>query len=322
MYASNTVNMLKVKAAPLPTTPEAALHHRIGNTPLIRLFAPVEGLQGITLLAKAEWANPSGSSADRAAAFLVGNAQQRGWLHPGKTILEASSGNMGVALAMLGATLGIPVQVVVPSNAHAAVFALLEAYGAKVERTAAEAGVNGAILRARELVGDHPEQYCYLDQFSAEATWLAHYQTTGQEIWQQTSGAITHFVAALGTSGTFLGAARKLKENKPPLVTVSVQPEDESKLLAGMRNMHAAFVPAIYNPHLASREVVLSDAEAVSMARLLAHKEGLLVGPSGAAAVAAAVQIAREEAAAGRQAMIVTLLPEGGERSVASGWLK
>lgn len=298
---------------PFASTPEAALQARIGQTPLIRLFAPVENLSGITLLAKAEWMNPGGNSKDRAAAAMLADAQARGLLRPGQSILEATSGNMGVSLAMLGALLGIPVHLTLPADASPAYPRLFTAYGASFELTPAAAGLDGAILRARELAGQKPEHYCLLDQFSNDANWLAHYRSTGPEIWQQTEGRLTHFVAGVGSGGTFLGTARKLKEMNPLLTTVCVQPEENARI-AGLCSMHAPVIPAIYNPHLASREVLIGEAEARASMEQMARCEGLLVSPASAAVLAACAQIAREEAEAGREAIIATLLGDSGER--------
>jgi len=292
----------------------SSLPERIGATPLVRLTQPVRGLPGITLLAKAEWANPGGSVKDRAAASMVADARDRGLLRPGKTLLDATSGNTGIALAMLGAALGFPVLLAMPANVSPERKKILRAYGAEVEWTDPDQGSDGAIRRARELAGNDPKRFCYVDQYSNDANWLAHYRTTGPEIWEQTVGQITHFVAGLGTSGTFMGTTRRLKELNPALQAISFQPDSPFHGLEGLKHMGTSIVPAIYNPHLADRALEVETEAAYAMAKQLAREEGLLVGISAAAAVVASVSIATEETAAGRQALIVTVLPDSAEK--------
>lgn len=291
-----------------------SLPERIGNTPLIRLEQPVREFAGITLLAKAEWANPGGSVKDRAAAGIVRDAIARGQLTPGKTLLDATSGNTGIAFAMLGAALGFPVHLAMPTSVSAERKRILGAYGAVVDWTDPDQGSDGAIRRARELAGNDPAKYYYADQYSNDANWLAHYHGTGPEIWRQTAGQVTHFVAGLGTSGTFMGTTRYLKEQNPALQAISFQPDSPFHGLEGMKHMGSAIVPAIYNPHLADRDLAVETEAAYAMAKRLAHDEGVLVGISAAAAVVASVEIAREEAAAGRQAVIVTVLPDSADK--------
>jgi cysteine synthase B len=300
--------------------PGSALPERIGSTPLIRLDQLIRsdkslrGHPAITLLAKAEWANPGGSVKDRAAASMVADVRDRGLLKPGKTLLDATSGNTGIAFAMLGAALGFPVQLAMPSNVSPERKRILSAYGAQVEWTNPDLGSDGAIRRAREMAGNEPDRYCYVDQYSNDANWLAHYRTTGPEIWQQTGGQVTHFVAGLGTSGTFMGTTRRLKELNPTLQAVSFQPDSPFHGLEGLKHMGSSIVPAIYNPHLADCSQEIETEAAYAMAKQLAREEGLLVGISAAAAVVASLQIAREEFAAGRPAVIVTVLPDSGEK--------
>jgi cysteine synthase B len=288
----------------------SSLPERIGKTPLVRLDQAVRGLQGITLLGKAEWANPSGSVKDRAAAAMVRDAIAHKLLVPGKTLLDSSTGNHGIALAMLGAALGFPVHLAMPSSVSAEHKRILAAYGATVDWTDPSQGADGAILRARELVGNDPNCFCYVDQYSNDANWLEHFHTTGLEIWEQTAGQITHFVAGLGTSGTFIGAARRLKGFKSTLQAISVQPDSPSHGIRGLRHMGLSIVPAIYNPHLADRDLEIETSAAYEMARRLAREEGLLLSPSAAATVLASVQIAQEEAETGRTAVIVAILPD------------
>jgi len=292
----------------------SSLLERVGDTPLIRLDGLVRGLEGITLLAKAEWANPGGSVKDRAAASMVRVARDNGSLTPGKTLLDATSGNTGIAYAMLGAALGFPVLLAMPSNVSAERKRILQAYGAKVEWTNPDFGSDGAIRRARELAANDPERFFYADQYSNPANWRAHYETTGPEIWRQTGGAVTHFVAGLGTSGTFMGAVRRLKELKPSLRAVSMQPDSPFHGLEGLKHMATAIVPPIYDPQLADRDVEVETEAAYAMAKRLAREQGLLVGISAAAAVVASLRVAREEAAAGRAATIVTVLPDSADK--------
>lgn len=294
--------------------PGLSLLDRIGSTPLIRLDGLVRELEGVTLLAKAEWANPGGSVKDRAAFAMVRDARTRGLLQPGKILLDSTSGNTGIALAMLGAALGFPVHLTMPSNVSPERKSILRAYGATIEWTDPDEGSDGAIRRARELAGNAPDRFCYVDQYSNDANWMAHYDSTGPEILAQTGGTITHFVAGLGTTGTFMGTTRRLKEHNPAIQAVSFQPDSPFHGLEGLKHMGSAIVPAIYNPHLADRALEVETEAAYDMVRRLARNEGLLVGISSGAALVVCLQIAREEAAAGRSAVIVTVLPDSAEK--------
>jgi len=287
---------------------------RIGSTPLLRLERPVDGLEGITLLAKAEWANPGGSVKDRAAAAMVRDARARGLLVPGKTLLDASSGNTGIAFAMLGAALDFPVHLAMPSNVSLERKRILSAYRAQMDWTDPDLGSDGAIRRARELAGNDPDRFYYADQYSNDANWLAHFHSTGPEIWQQSSGQVTHFVAGLGTSGTFMGTTRYLKGQNSALQAISFQPDSPFHGIEGLKHMGSSIVPAIYNPHLADHSVEVETEAAYEMAKRLARDEGVLVGISAAAAVVVCARIAEEEAAAGRPAVIVTVLPDSAEK--------
>ena len=298
----------------LDERPGVSLLDRIGNTPLLRLDRVVQDLESISLLAKAEWVNPGGSVKDRAAASMVREAQANGSLRPGKTLLDATSGNTGIAFAMLGAALGFPVLLAMPSNVSLERKRILQAYGAEVEWTDPDQGSDGAIRRARELAAQEPDRFCYMDQYSNNANWRAHYETTGPEIWRQTAGQVTHFVAGLGTSGTFVGTVRRLRELNPLLQAVSMQPDSPFHGLEGLKHMASAIVPAIYDPRLANRNIEVETEAAYAMAKRLAREEGLLVGISAAGAVVASLQIAREEAEAGRNATIVTVLPDSADK--------
>ncbi len=299
--------------------PGSSLVDRIGATPLVRLGLSglggvSRGFAGIQVLGKAEWANPGGSVKDRAAASMVADARDRGMLTPGKTILDATSGNTGIAFAMLGAALGIPVHLAMPANVSPERRRILNAFGAKVDWTDPGKGSDGSILRACELAGNDPDRYCYMDQYSNDANWLAHYRTTGPEIWEQTGGRITHFVAGLGTGGTFMGVTRRLKELNPSIRAISFQPDSPFHGLEGLKHMGTSIVPAIFNRYLADRNLEIETEAAHEMARRLAREEGMMVGISAAAAVVASLRIAEEEAHAGRSAVIVTVLPDGADK--------
>ena len=291
-----------------------ALLDRIGNTPLLRLERLTANLPGIQILGKAEWANPGGSVKDRAASGIVADAQKRGLLKPGKHLLDATSGNTGIAYAMLGAAMGFPVTLCIPSNVSLERKRILAAYGANVVWTDPADGSDGAIRRARALAADEPEKYFYADQYGNNANWRAHYLGTANEIWQQTEGLVTHFVAGLGTSGTFVGTSRRLKELNPAIQCVSMQPDSPFNGLEGLKHMATAIVPPIYDPALADRNIDMETEAAYAMAKRLGRTEGLLVGVSSAAAVATCLHIAEEEAAHGREAVIVTILADSADK--------
>jgi len=291
-----------------------ALLDRIGNTPLIRLERLTAHLPGIQLLGKAEWNNPGGSVKDRAASGIVADAQKRGLLKPGKHLLDATSGNTGIAYSMLGAAMGFPVTLCIPSNVSMERKRILAAYGANVVWTDPADGSDGAIRKARALAAEQPEKYFYADQYGNNANWRAHYLTTANEIWQQTDGQITHFVAGLGTSGTFVGTSRRLKELNPAIQCVSMQPDSPFNGLEGLKHMATAIVPPIYDSALADRNIEMETEAAYAMAKRLGRTEGVLVGVSSAAAVAASLLIAEEEAAKGREAVIVTILADSADK--------
>jgi len=292
----------------------SALLDRIGNTPLVRLERITAHLPGIQLLGKAEWTNPGGSVKDRAASSIVSAAMEKGRLGPNQHLLDATSGNTGIAYAMLGAAMGFPVTLCVPANVSPERKRILKAYGANVVWTDAGDGSDGAIRKARELAASEPEKYFYADQYGNDANWQAHYRGTANEIWQQTGGQLTHFVAGLGTSGTFMGTTRRLKELNPKIHCISMQPDSPFNGLEGLKHMATAIVPRIYDPSLADRNVEMETEAAYRMAKRLARTEGLLVGVSAAGAVAASLRVAEEEATAGREAVIVTVLPDSADK--------
>lgn len=288
------------------------LLERIGNTPLVRLERTVEHLPGIQLLGKAEWVNPGGSVKDRAASAIVAAAETKGLLQ-GRHLLDATSGNTGIAYAMLGAAKGFPVTLCMPSNVSSERKRILHAYGANVIWTDPADGSDGAIRKARELAQD-TEHYYYADQYGNDANWRAHYLGTANEIWQQTEGQITHFLAGLGTSGTFVGTTRRLKELNPAIECIAMQPDSPFNGLEGLKHMATAIVPPIYDASLADLQVQQSTEGAYEMAKTLARTEGLLVGISSAAAVAASLKIAEREAANGNTAVIVTVLCDSADK--------
>jgi cysteine synthase B len=304
--------MIAAPAKPLGLT----LFDRIGNTPLLRIEGLVQR-PGIQILAKAEWTNPGGSVKDRAASAIVADAIRQGQLTPGssdKALLDATSGNTGIAYAMLGAAMGFPVTLCVPSNVSPERKNILAAYGANVIWTDPADGSDGAIRMARKLIADDPSRFFYADQYANDNNWRAHYYSTANEIWQQTSGAITHFVAGLGTSGTFMGTTRRLRELNPKIRCISMQPDSPFNGLEGLKHMATAIVPPIYDPSLADRNIEMPTERAYAMCKRLARTQGLLLGISAGAAVAAARHVAEEEAHAGREAVVVTILPDSADK--------
>jgi cysteine synthase B len=306
---------LREAALGLGETLGHSLVERIGNTPLLRLDALTRDLPGIALLGKAEWYNPGGSVKDRAAANIVAEARRTGKLRPGQSLLDSTSGNTGIAYAMLGAAEGFPVTLCMPENVSRERKQILQGYGANIIYTDPADGSDGAIRMARELAGSHPEQYFYADQYSNKANWKAHYHGTANEIWQQTLGRITHFVSMLGTSGTFVGTTRRLKELNPAVQCISLQPDSSFHGIEGAKHMASAIVPKIYDPDLADQNLEISTEDAYAMARQLSRSAGLLLGISSAAAVVGCLKIARELPLNTRQeAVIVTILCDSGDK--------
>ncbi len=299
-----------ISAKPLGTT----LLERIGNTPLVQLDRLTAHLPSVRIFGKAEWMNPGGSVKDRAASSIVAAAQRDGQLGSGRILLDATSGNTGIAYAMLGAAQGFRVMLCMPSNVSVERKRILDAYGAEVLWTDPADGSDGAIRKARELADAHPEKYFYADQYGNDNNWLAHYRGTANEIWQQTEGTVTHFIAALGTSGTFMGTTRRLRELNPKIKCISMQPNSPFNGLEGLKHMATAIVPRIYDPALADRNIDMATERAYAMSKWLGRNQGLLIGVSAAAAVAAALEVAEDEAAAGREAVIVTILCDAADK--------
>lgn len=293
----------------------------IGNTPLLSLSKIEQDVPGVHLLAKAEWLNPGGSVKDRAAASIVADAQSRGLLGDGKRLLDASSGNTAVAYAMLGAAKGYPVTLCVPKNANPQVLGLLRAYGAEILLTDPLQGSDGAIREARRLAEAHPEQFVYLDQYNNPANWQAHYRTTAVEMWTQTQGAVTHVVAGLGTTGTFVGTTRRLKELKPTIQAIAVQPDAPLHGLEGLKHLESALVPGIYDPSLPDETYFISTEDAYEAVQRLVEQEGLSVGPSSGAALAASLKLAQQLSSIQTPGVIVMIFPDSGARYVTEGLL-
>ncbi|MGH9496457.1 MAG: PLP-dependent cysteine synthase family protein [Candidatus Sulfotelmatobacter sp.] len=288
---------------------------RIGNTPLLRLDALTRNLPGVALLGKAEWYNPGGSVKDRAAANIVAEGRRAGKLGPGRILLDATSGNTGIAYAMLGAAEGFPVTLCMPENVSRERKQILGGYGANIIYTDPADGSDGAIRKARELVAVDPEKYFYADQYSNDANWKAHYHGTANEIWQQTQGRLTHFVSMLGTSGTFVGTTRRLKELNPAVKCISLQPDSAFHGIEGAKHMASAIVPKIYDASLADENMEIATEDAYAMARSLSRNAGLLVGISAAAAVVGCLKIARElQLKKNQEAVIVTMLCDSGDK--------
>lgn len=291
-----------------PGTVEA----NIGRTPLLRLrLFDRDLIEGVEILAKAEHLNPGGSVKDRAALSMILEGERTGRLKPGMTILDATSGNTGIAYAMIGASRGYRVKVCLPKNASSQRKRILGAYGVEIVETDQMLATDGAQRVAREIFAVDPAKYFYPDQYNNDANWLAHYETTAHEIWEQTAGRVTHFVTGLGTSGTFVGVVRRLRELNPYLEAFAVQPESPLHGLEGLKHMATAVTPGIYDESLVTETLEVTTEDALLMTGKLAREEGLLVGPSSGANVFAAWRLA---AAMQKPAVVVTVLCDAGER--------
>ena len=290
--------------------PPATLLSTIGNTPLLKLRRLAPRSSRVEIFAKAEFQNPGGSVKDRAAHAIVQDAERRGVLRAGSTILDATSGNTGIAYAMIAAARGYRLVLCVPENVTPERLRMLKVYGAEVVLTSAMDGTDGAIAEARRLYSADPGRYFYADQYNNDANWRAHYATTGPEILSQTDGRLTHFVAGLGTSGTFMGTGRFLREHRPAVRLISVQPESPLHAIEGLKHMATAIVPGIYDAGLADEDVTVSTERAHVLTRRLALEEGMLVGVSSGAALAAALDLADRLT----EGVIVVIFPDSGTR--------
>jgi S-sulfo-L-cysteine synthase (O-acetyl-L-serine-dependent) len=285
----------------------------IGNTPLLRLERIGPNYPNAEFYGKAEWLNPGGSVKDRPALEMIREAERAGMLQPGQTILDATSGNTGIAYAMIAAALGYRVKLCLPSSASEERKKILGAFGAELVITPGDEGSDGAILRAREIIAAEPGKYFYPDQYGNASNWRAHYKTTAPEIWEQTKGRITHFVAGLGTSGTFVGTTRRLKELNPAIRCISLQPDAPFHGLEGWKHMATAIVPAIYDATLADANLTVSTEQAYRLVKRAAREEGLLLSPSAAAALEGCFQVAASLQPRER-AVIVTVFPDSGTK--------
>jgi len=288
-----------------------SLLQRIGNTPLLRFQRITRNSEGVEVLAKAEWVNPGGSVKDRAAASIVADAMRTEKLGPGKTLLDSTSGNTGIAYAMLGAAEGFPVTLCIPGNVSAERARIVRSYGAEIVFTDPTEGSDGALRKARELAAAEPQKYFYADQYSNNANWRAHYHGTAEEIWRQTEGSITHFVAMMGTSGTFVGTARRLKELNRNIRCISLQPDSSFHGIEGAKHMPSSIVPQIYDAAVAADNLFIGTEESYAMMMRLAREEGLLVGISAATAMVGSLRVAEEIE---RDSVIVTIFPDGADR--------
>lgn len=285
------------------------LETQVGNTPLIPLRRVTSGLYpGVEVLAKAEWFNPGGSVKDRPALNILRLAIERGELTPGKRLLDSTSGNMGISYATFGAALGVRVTLVIPANASQERIAILRALGADFVLTDPSEGSDGALRTARRIAAENPGHYFYANQYDNPANWQAHYQTTGPEIVHQTGGAVTQFVAGLGTSGTLIGTGRYLREFNPSIQIIAVQPDQPLHGLEGLKHMATAIKPEIYDPDIPDRILQVKTEEAYEMVRRLAREEGLFVGISSGAAAVAALRVASQL----EYGTVVTLFPDAG----------
>jgi S-sulfo-L-cysteine synthase (O-acetyl-L-serine-dependent) len=303
---------LDVLETPIATIEPGRVEAHIGHTPLLRLrLFDKELSPGVQVFAKAEHLNPGGSVKDRAALSMILEGERSGKLKPGMTILDATSGNTGIAYAMIGASRGYAVKVCLPKNASPGRKRILRSYGVEIVETDPMFSTDGAQLIAREIFVENPAKYFYPDQYNNDANWLAHYETTANEIWEQTEGRVTHFVTGLGTSGTFVGVTRRLRELNARLRAIAVQPESPLHGLEGLKHMATALTPGIFDEKLATETLEVATEDALLMTSKLARQEGLLVGPSSGANVFAAWRVA---AALREPAVVVTVLCDGGER--------
>jgi cysteine synthase B len=295
-----------------PTVPAVGVSvlDLIGRTPLIRLRRFEKECPGVEICAKVEGQNPGGSVKDRAAARMIAEGEKSGALTPGLTILDATSGNTGIAYAMIGAARGYKVKLCVPANASPERKLILKAFGAELLLTDPLESTDGAIREARRLKAEEPDRYFYPDQYNNDGNWMAHYDTTGPEIIEQTGGALTHFVAGLGTSGTFMGTARRLRKFSAAIKLISFQPATAFHGLEGLKHMESAIVPGIYDPGLADEDLRVESEDAFEMVRRLAREEGVMAGISSGAALAATLQVARRL----DKGLIVTVFPDGAEK--------
>ena len=299
-------------------TSDLTLLERIGNTPLLKINLASNG--NAAVWAKAEFLNPGGSVKDRPALNMIRDGEARGLLTPGKTLLDSTSGNTGIAYAMICAAKGYPVKLCLPASASPERKQILKAFGAELVITDRAQGSDGAFRVCQSIYHEDPSKYFYPNQYGNDANWQAHYQTTGPEIIEQTGRSITHFIAALGTTGTFTGVTRRLRKELPRVRCYSVQPSSPLHGLEGTKHMLSAIQPAIYDPQLADDNLWIETEDAYLMARRLAREEGLLVGVSAAANVVAAARVAESLASHGESGLVVTILCDGGQKYLSESF--
>lgn len=288
---------------------------KIGNTPLLRLKKVRGEKEEVAICAKAEWFNPGGSVKDRAALRIIREGERSGQLTKEKTILDSTSGNMGIAYAMIGAILGYPVELVMPGNASEERKRIITAYGAKANFTDPLEGYDEAIREVRRIYERNPDSYFYANQYDNPSNWQAHYDTTGLEIITQTKGLVTHFVAGVGTSGTLMGVGRRLKEYNPSIKLIAVEPADELQIIEGLKHMEDSLLPRIYDEGLLDGTIRVSAEDAYEMVHRLAREEGLFVGPSSGAALKGVLEVASEI----EEGLIVTVFADNGDRYFSTG---
>jgi cysteine synthase B len=306
----------------VPVARAASVLELIGNTPLLEITRPVRGMiaPGVRIFAKLEGFNPGGSVKDRAARKMIEVGLANGDLRPGKTIIDSTSGNTGIALAMVGAVVGYPVELVMAENVSRERKKIIQAYGAKTVFSDAMESSDGAILLCRKLIGQNPDKYFKPDQYNNEANALAHFETTGPEIWHQTGGQVTHFVATMGTGGTVMGTGRYLKSVNPDIRVIGVEPDDPMHGLEGLKHMASSIVPGIYHENELDAKIAVGTEEAYDMVYTLGHDEGILVGQSSGAAMIAAIKVAQSL----RNGCVVTIFPDFGDKYLSTnlwiGW--
>jgi len=322
IYQSSQQSPAEINAEVAPTPRARSVLELIGNTPLLEITRLTAGLlrPDVHLYAKLEGFNPGGSVKDRAVLKMIDTALARGDLRPGKTILDSSSGNTGIALAMVGSVLGYPVEIVMPGNVSRERKRIIQAFGAKAIYSDPMEGSDGAILLARKIIAANPSHYFKPDQYNNEANSLAHFEWTGPEIWRQTGGRITHFLAAIGTSGTIMGTGRYLKSRNPDIRIIAIEPDDAMHGLEGLKHMASSIVPGIYHEDELDDKIQISTDDAYEMVYGLGQLEGILVGQSSGAAMVAALKLARSL----RQGCVVTVFPDFGDKYLSTnlwiGW--
>ncbi|MDN3511425.1 MAG: cysteine synthase family protein [Candidatus Jettenia sp.] len=298
--------------------PNSSLLDNVGNTPLLRINRIAKELRDkdVGIYAKAEWFNPGGSVKDRPALRIIEEAEKTGKLNYDKIIIDSTSGNTGIAYALIGASRGYKVTLVMPLNVSEERKRIVRAFGAKIIFTDPLLGSDGAMLEAKRIVNEDPSKYFYADQYNNPANWKAHYDTTGVEIWKQTAGEVTHFIACLGTSGTLMGTGRRLKEYNPCIQVIAVEPSTSIHGLEGMKHMNTSVVPGIYDDHFPDRKIAVETEDAYTIIKKLAAEEGFFVGYSSGAALMASLKVASEL----EKGLIVTIFPDRGERYLSTSF--